>query len=79
MRSYYKLEVRLPAYITYKRFLGFYSLSRLINSDNLKVTKKENSSTIWEFYFNEDFRADVINALTAFKEALKKNKLWMYK
>lgn len=79
MRSYYKLEVRLPSQITYKRFLEFRSLQRLIYTNDLKITKKENTKATWEFYFNEDFRADVTNALTTFKEAVKKNKLWMYK
>ena len=79
MRSYYQLELRLPAHITYKSFLDFKYLARLIHSEAVKITKKENTKTTWLIYFNEDFRTDVTNALTTFKEAIKKNKLWMYK
>ena len=79
MSSYYQLEVRLPQNIKYRDLLDFKYLWRFIYTNELKVVKKENTKSTWIFYFNEDNRADITNALTTFKEAVKKNKLWMYK
>lgn len=79
MNSWYQLEVRLPKHIKYTDFLNFKYLWRFIYVNELKITRKENTTTTWIFYFNEDYRADITNALTTFKEAVKKNKLWIYK
>ena len=79
MNSYYQLEVRLPKHIKYIDFLNFKYLWRFIYINELKITRKENTTTTWLFYFKEDNRADITNALKTFKEAVKKNKLWMYK
>ena len=76
MNSYYQLEVRLPKYID---FLNFKYLWRFIYINELKISRKANTTTTWIFYFNEDHRSDITNALKTFKEAVNKNKLWMYK